>query len=222
MKVSNHVRRLLINGHKPKELIQLGFSKTIVTRERRRLKKEKAALRAKASGATAQGVSHLQTEKESSDQTAAVEQELQSTANDLQKTDSLVESVSEVTSLMAVIQKLGKRKYETCEYCEGGLCLQATWTSEDEIPEGIGEPVHVNGENPGWYIKPVPLHCAICTATIEDRIGYLETSVSDNPLSGAKYGFTCEACGAKEQIAAAIMCTKCGGEAYWGWRSKKE
>ena len=48
MKVSDHVRKLLIAGHKPKELVELGFSKKVVTRVRRQLKKEKAVSAIKA------------------------------------------------------------------------------------------------------------------------------------------------------------------------------
>ena len=41
MKVSRRVRQLLRKGHKPKELIELGFPKSIVTRAYRQLHKEK-------------------------------------------------------------------------------------------------------------------------------------------------------------------------------------
>ena len=42
MKVTEHVELLLRQGRKPKELVELGFSKTAVTRAKRQLKKEKA------------------------------------------------------------------------------------------------------------------------------------------------------------------------------------
>ena len=42
MKVTEHVDHLLRQWRKPKELIELGFSKTVVTRVRRQLKGEKA------------------------------------------------------------------------------------------------------------------------------------------------------------------------------------
>jgi hypothetical protein len=43
MKVTEHVEHLLRQGHKPKELVALGFSKRVVTRARRRLKEERAS-----------------------------------------------------------------------------------------------------------------------------------------------------------------------------------
>ena len=41
MKVTKHVEHLLRQGRKPKELIELGFPKSIVTKVRRQLRKEK-------------------------------------------------------------------------------------------------------------------------------------------------------------------------------------
>jgi hypothetical protein len=43
MKVTKHVEKLLREGHKPKELLELGFSKLVITKVRRRLKEEKKA-----------------------------------------------------------------------------------------------------------------------------------------------------------------------------------
>ena len=48
MRVTEHIKILLENGHKPKELIELGFSKTTVTRVQRQLRKEKATSPTKA------------------------------------------------------------------------------------------------------------------------------------------------------------------------------
>jgi len=42
MKITEHVEHLLRQGRKPKELIDLGFPKRVVTRVRRRLREEKA------------------------------------------------------------------------------------------------------------------------------------------------------------------------------------
>lgn len=41
MKVTKHVEHLLRQGRKPKELVDLGFPKRVVTRVRRKLKEEK-------------------------------------------------------------------------------------------------------------------------------------------------------------------------------------
>jgi len=43
MKVTEHVKRLLEQGRRPKELIELGFPKSVVTRVRRQLREEKTA-----------------------------------------------------------------------------------------------------------------------------------------------------------------------------------
>jgi len=50
MKVTEHVELLLRQGHKPRELVELGFSKNAVSRARRKLKKEKAAKKAEVPG----------------------------------------------------------------------------------------------------------------------------------------------------------------------------
>ena len=42
MKVSQHIEKLLKQGHKPKELVELGFPKHMVTRVRRQLAEAKA------------------------------------------------------------------------------------------------------------------------------------------------------------------------------------
>ncbi len=41
MKVTEHVRYLLKQGRKPKELVELGFPKSVVTRIRKQLRGEK-------------------------------------------------------------------------------------------------------------------------------------------------------------------------------------
>lgn len=45
MKVTQHVEHLLRQGRKPKELVDLGFPKAVVTRVRRQLREEKKASR---------------------------------------------------------------------------------------------------------------------------------------------------------------------------------
>lgn len=43
MKVTEHIEHLLRQGRKPKELVELGFPKQVITRVRRQLKVEKTA-----------------------------------------------------------------------------------------------------------------------------------------------------------------------------------
>jgi hypothetical protein len=47
MKVTAQVENLLKQGKKPKELVELGFPKSVVTRVRRRLREEKAGVQRK-------------------------------------------------------------------------------------------------------------------------------------------------------------------------------
>ena len=49
MKVTTHVDYLLRQGRSPKELVELGFRKSVVTRVRRQLREEKTALQPKTS-----------------------------------------------------------------------------------------------------------------------------------------------------------------------------
>jgi len=222
VKVTEHVEHLLRQGRKPKELVELGFPKSVVTKVRRQLREGKATPRTKVPEGTAQPESHLQTLAVSPDQMAIIQRKVQSMADDLQRIDSLVKALAEVTVLMAAARDLGTYRHETCPYEKDGLCTLETWASEDEIPQGIGEPILVENEKPEWYIKPSPFYCAICTASLEIRLDDVESEASGNPLSGAKYQITCNGCGSKGWIATAIKCTKCGRITYWGWWPKKE
>ena len=83
-------------------------------------------------------------------------------ANELRRIDSLIEALSEVSTLLAAARKLGTYRRETCPYQKDGLCTLETWISEDEVPQGIGEPVLVENEKHEWYIKPSTFYCAMC------------------------------------------------------------
>jgi len=220
MKVTDHVEQLLRQGHRRKELIELGFPKSLVTRVRRRLRKEKAALETKVQEGMEQAESHVQSLPESPEKMASVWHKLQSLANDLQRIDSVVKALSGVTVLIAAAQELGTYMSGICPYQKDGLCTLHTWSSEGDIPRGIGEPV--GDENSEWYIKPSLLYCAMCVIPLEDRIDNVENKTSDNPLSGARHQITCKSCGSKGWIAAKIMCTKCQRETYLGWWPEKE
>jgi hypothetical protein len=47
MKVTEHVTQLLKQGRKPKELLELGFSKHVITRVRKQLREEKTSSQSK-------------------------------------------------------------------------------------------------------------------------------------------------------------------------------
>ena len=222
MKVTEHVERLLRQGKKPKELIEFGFPKRVVTRVHRQLRKEKTAVQTKVPEAVPQAQTQLQTPPESPETIATIWQKVQSMANNLQRIDNLIQALSEATILMAAARVFGTYRHETCSYQKDGLCTLETWSSEDKIPQGIGEPVAAGEERPEWHVKPSPLYCAMCTASLESRLDDVESEVSGNPLSGAEYQITCKGCGSKGWIATAIKCTKCGRETYRGWWPKKE
>ena len=222
MKVTKHVEKLLRQGQKPKELIELGFSKSVVTRVRRQLREEKATLQKKEPERASQGEIQLQTTPESPETLATIWQKVQSIADDLQRIDSLIQALCEASIIIAAARRLGTYRREDCPYQKDEICGLWTWGSQDEIPQGIGEPVQFGDESPEWHVKPSPLYCAMCTIPIEDRVDDVENKVSGDPLSTAKYEFTCSECGSKGWIAVKIMCTKCRRETYWGWVAKKE
>lgn len=222
MKVSKHVEQLLRQGRKPKELIELGFPKSVLTRVRRQLKEEKASSQKKETAVTPKTKTQLRTPPEPPETIATLWKKVQSMANDLQRIDSLLQALSDVPVVVAAAQRFGTHRRDTCEYHKDGLCTLETWDSQDEIPPGIGKPIRVGDEKPEWYIKPSPFYCVMCTAALESHIDDIEDKASDSPLYGAKRQISCKACGSNGWIAVAIKCTKCGRETYFGWWPKKE
>jgi len=186
------------------------------------LRKEKATSEGKVPEEIPQAKTRLETTPESPETIATIWQKVQSMANDLQRIDVLIQALSEVTTVIAAARELGTYRLETCQHQEGGLCSWQAWDSQDEVPQGIGEPVQADDDKTVWRIKPSPLYCAMCTAPLEDRIDDVESKASESPLYGARYQIICNTCGSKGWIAAAIKCTKCGHETWWGWSPKKE
>ena len=221
MKVTQHVEHLLRQGRKPRELVELGFPKSVVSRVRRQLREEKATLHPKVPKGKAEAKTRSQASVGSPVEMAPIQQKLASLESAFQKVDNLVKALPEMAALAAAAHELGAHKREDCPYQEDGLCILQTWPDQREIPQGIGEPVLVEEEKPNWYIKPSYFYCAMCTALLEGRMDDVESEVSGDPLAGAKYQITCESCGSKGLIAAAIKCTKCGRETYRGWLPKK-
>ena len=217
MKATDHVEYLLRQGKKPKELLALGFSKSIVTRVRKRLKEEKAAARTKAPKGRAEAKSLPQPSMTSPTEMEPIQQKLAYLESEIQKVENLAKGLPEVAALVIGAREFGTLKREECPYQEDGLCTLWAWTSQDAIPSGAGEPVLVEKEEPPWHIKPAALYCAMCNEPFESRIGKVENRVSANPLSRARYEFICEGCGSKGWIATHIKCTECGRETWWGW-----
>lgn len=105
MKVTKHVEHLLRQGHKPKELVELGFPKSVVTKVRRQLMGGKATPQAKVPRVP-QAETHIERLPESPENMVGVWQKLQSMADDLQKVDSLAKALPEVTILIGPPTKL--------------------------------------------------------------------------------------------------------------------
>lgn len=183
MKVTEHIEHLLRQGRKPRELVELGFPKSVVTRVRRRLRGEKAATRAKIpKGAT--GAKKLpQPAPESTAGEASTPRKPAYHESDLQKVDNLLEVLPEVAALVAAAREFGCDRREKCPYLEDGHCVLRTWANRHEIPQGIGEPVLAQEEKPTWYVKPSCFYCAMCTALLEDRMDDVESEVSRQPTS---------------------------------------
>jgi hypothetical protein len=222
MKVTKHIEQLLKQGHKPREIVELGFPKRVVTRVYRQLRKEKATSWEKESKIAHQEKTQVTIPPGSSGEIATIWQKVQSMANDLQRIDSLIQALSEASIIITAARKLGTNRRDDCPYHKDGLCRFWTWDSQDEIPKGIGEPTYMDDEDPGWYGKPSTLYCAMCTIPVEDRVGDIELDALGTPLWGASTKITCKHCGSKGLIAVKIMCTECGHEAYLGFWPKKE
>ena len=78
MKVTEQVEQLLRQGHKPKELLDLGFSKQAVTRVRRRLRAEKTAQGAGTSKGRETSTGAPQSSSASSEDVAGMQRKLAS------------------------------------------------------------------------------------------------------------------------------------------------
>ena len=222
MKVTDHVERLLRQGRKSKELVELGFPKSVVTRVRRRLRKEKATLGGRVPERMPRVESHLELLAPSTRETAQMEQQLAPDHGEPQDSMKPVDALRNLRGLVAAARDFGEYKCDTCPYEKDGICTLWTWPSQGEIPRDIGEPVLGENGKSEWHVRPSPFYCALCTACVEGRLDGVESEVHANPLSGAEYQITCNGCGSKGWIAVAIKCTKCGRETYWGWFPKKE
>lgn len=217
MKATEHVKYLLKQGRSPKELVELGFPKSVVTRARRRLKEEKTALQPKTPKGRAEAKSRSQPSVTSPTEIEPIQQKLAYLESEIQRVENLAKALPEVAALVAGGQEFGALKREECPYQKDGLCTFWAWTSQDKIPSGAGEAVLVEREDPPWHIKPSALYCAMCTEPLESRVGKVENKVSADLLSRAKYEFICTGCGSKGWIATAIKCTECGRQTWWGW-----
>jgi hypothetical protein len=143
MKVSKHVEKLLRQGRNPKELVELGFPKSVVTRVHRQLKEEKAARGPKAAKGRAEGKGRPQPPPVSSDEITPIQQRLASLESEIKELETRVEVLEaigrDLESMEARLDgtpALGIRSRFTCSCGASGFvalhiqctkCGKETW-----------------------------------------------------------------------------------------------
>jgi len=237
MKQTEHIEKLLRQGRNPKELVELGFAKSVVTRVRRRLAEEKTGVQRKrrqgkgkvppVSGgkdnvwapATPTGaMPPAFTAEDIEADPEIVELKKQIRKAELERELGRAKMPPEAAVLVAAAQEIGEYSLEFCPHVEDGLCTWWGWDTQDEIPNGIGEPIP---DGKGVYrIKPSVLYCAMCPGPLKYAFDRLEGELENNPLRNLRERFCCE-CEAKGMVAVHIQCTKCGKETCRGWWPEK-
>ena len=146
MKTNEHVEYLLRQGRKPKELVELGFPKLVVTKVRRKLRKEKESQQVTAQKGRRADKAQLQPLVSSEESTTAIQgrlASLESKVMELQDQISLVKTAqAEYVSLEDVEKHvngtpaLGLRHRFKCEcgtsgnvalYIQCTECGRKTW-----------------------------------------------------------------------------------------------
>lgn len=141
MKVTDHVEHLLREGRNPKELIELGFPKSVVTKVRRRLRQEKAA-RSRTQKVTAVG-SGSQSAVTQLVEATPVESRLGSLETKVEQIESWMEVLEAISAKLADIETrldgtpaLGLKNRFKCDCGTSGLvalhiqctkCSKETW-----------------------------------------------------------------------------------------------
>ena len=92
MKLAEHVEYLLRQGKKPKELVELGFSKRIITRVRRQLREEKRASQQKGKKSECSAET-LPQSNEAPVKTANTQPELQALVSRIQQLEAQLEAL---------------------------------------------------------------------------------------------------------------------------------
>jgi predicted RNase H-like nuclease (RuvC/YqgF family) len=96
MKVSKHVEQLLRQGKKPKELVELGFPKSVVTRVHRQLREEKAALQPKTPKGRAEAKSRFQPSLTVPVEMAPIQQKMASLESEIRELEARVEALEAI------------------------------------------------------------------------------------------------------------------------------
>jgi len=140
MKITKHVEKLLRQGRSARELLELGFPKSVVTRVRRRLKAEKAAKGLEVTKDRTQAKSYSQASAASPANVALIEEKLASIGSEIQELQNQVEvlftSVDEIESRLDGTPALGLKHRFTCSCGAAGFvalhiqctkCQRETW-----------------------------------------------------------------------------------------------
>lgn len=143
MKVSDHVRKLLIAGHKPRELVGLGFSKTVVTRLKRQLKKERTVSAIKAPAQPVGAEQRTQGTVSAPENLTEFRQRLESLESTIRAVVARVEAAEQLSAELDDLKNrligtpaLGLRQQFTCSCGASGLvalyikctkCDRETW-----------------------------------------------------------------------------------------------
>jgi hypothetical protein len=143
MKVTEHVEHLLRQGRKPRELIELGFPKSVVTRVRRRLREEKTGTHLGTGKVKGREESHFQSTATPHLEMTPVLQKLESLESKIQQLESRVEASEALGAELADIETringtpaLGLKHHFKCDCGASGYvalrikctkCGRETW-----------------------------------------------------------------------------------------------
>jgi len=140
MKVSQHVQKLLEEGRHPRELVELGFPKSVVTRVRRQLKAEKRPKGLKVTEDRTQVKSYSQALAALPANMALADERLASMESEIQDLQNQLEvlsmSVDEIESRLDGTPALGLKHRFTCSCGAPGFvalriqctkCQRETW-----------------------------------------------------------------------------------------------
>jgi hypothetical protein len=129
MKVTEHVEHLLRQGRNPRELIELGFPKQVITKVRRQLREEKADQGTKvAAKDRTDDRSQPQPPPASPVEMAWIQQKLASLEDELHKLEtqvgvpeSIKSSIQDIEARLNGTPALGLRQHFKCECGASGL-----------------------------------------------------------------------------------------------------
>jgi len=109
MKVSQHVEHLLRQGRSPKDLLELGFPKRVVTRVRKQLREEKAAQQVKAARGRGKAIDQGEPSVDAADAVATLQQKLVALESNLKELHRRVEGLEATGAEDASLAELEAR-----------------------------------------------------------------------------------------------------------------